>query len=78
VTLQLEALLSIFKFQDSLMKNLPKDTVEDPTKKKPEEPKEEEENKNNEKTGKVVKKNGNASLSIEVHRQEKTHCLLIR
>ncbi|UJR10669.1 hypothetical protein I4U23_014864 [Adineta vaga] len=59
VTLKLEALLSIFKFQDSLMKNLPKDTTEDPTKIKQEEEEEknDDENKNNEKTGKIVKKN---------------------
>ena len=37
VTLQLEALLSIFKFQDSLLKQLPKDSPEDQAKKKQEE-----------------------------------------
>ena len=53
VTLQLEALLSIFKFQDSLMKKLPVDVKDDATK-----PKVEDENKTNEKGEKVVKKNG--------------------
>jgi hypothetical protein len=57
VTLQLEALLSILRFQDSLMKKLPKDTPEEQAKKKQEQ-KDAEENKNNEKTDKVVKKNG--------------------
>jgi len=65
VTLQLEALLSIFKFQDSLMKKLPQDTPEDQAKKKQEEEKkkQEEEKKKQEEEKKqqeqkTVKKNG--------------------
>jgi hypothetical protein len=65
VTLQLEALLSIFKFQDSLMKKLPQDTPEDQAKKKQEEEKkkQEEEKKKQEEEKKqhgqkIVKKNG--------------------
>jgi hypothetical protein len=60
VTLQLEALLSIFKFQDSLMKKLPKDSPEDQAKKKQEEEekKKQEEQKTAEENKKIVKKNG--------------------
>lgn len=63
VTLQLEALLSIFKFQDTLLKKLPQDTPEVQAKKKQEEDKkkqEEEEKKKQEEeeNKKVVKKNG--------------------
>ncbi|CAF3939022.1 unnamed protein product [Rotaria sp. Silwood2] len=64
VTLQLEALLSILRFQDSLMKQLPQDTPENQEKKKQEEEmkkqqeqKNTEDNKNIDKTtGKVVQK----------------------
>ncbi|CAF1265249.1 unnamed protein product [Rotaria sordida] len=70
VTLQLEALLSILRFQDSLTKQLPQDTPEaqakkkqeeeskkqQEDKKKQEEPKNAEDNKNINKTGKVVQK----------------------
>jgi hypothetical protein len=66
VTLQLEALLSIFRFQDSLMKKLPQDSQEDQAKKKQEEEKKkqeeekkkQEEQKNAEENKKVAKKNG--------------------
>ena len=73
VILQLEALLSILRFQDELMKKLPKDNLEDNLKKKDIEQEEEEEEKKEQlksldenKTsgkssstaGKVVKKNG--------------------
>ena len=49
VTLKLEALLSIFKFQDSLMKNLSKNTPAEPAITKQEEIKNVEDNKTNEK-----------------------------
>lgn len=52
VNLQLEALLSIFKFQDTVMKQLAADA---PAKKKPEE---EQQLKNPEEEKKIVKKNG--------------------
>jgi hypothetical protein len=79
VTLQLEALLSIFKFQDSLMKKLAKETLEDPIKKKQREEEEKkqkeiknaEDNKNNEKTGKVVKKNGEIFGKIKTVEKKK-------
>jgi hypothetical protein len=70
VILQLEALLSILRFQDALLKKLPKDILEDETKKKEGEDEEEkkqqlklpEENKNfgrsSSISSKVVKKNG--------------------
>jgi hypothetical protein len=62
VTLQLEALLSILRFQDSLMKSLPTDKPEDQAKKKEEEEqqKKQQEQKiaEDNKAGKVVKKNG--------------------
>ncbi|CAF3681386.1 unnamed protein product [Rotaria sordida] len=67
VTLQLEALLSIFRFQDSLMKKLPQVTAEDQTKKKLE-----QEQKNieiNDKTEKIVKKN-TPSLKIDANLEE--------
>ncbi|CAF3616816.1 unnamed protein product [Rotaria sp. Silwood1] len=60
VTLQLEALLSIFRFQDSLMKKLPQATAEDQAKQK-----REQEQKNievNDKTGQIVKKNNAAAV----------------
>jgi hypothetical protein len=76
VTLQLEALLSILRFQDALMKKLPKDTPESDAKKKAEEEEEEakkqqlkvpEDNKSFGRSistsGKVVKKNGKNSGS---------------
>jgi hypothetical protein len=53
VTLQLEALLSIFKFQDSLIKKLPQDKPEEQAKKK-----QEEENK------KIAKKNGENQIGF--------------
>ncbi|CAF0895845.1 unnamed protein product [Rotaria sp. Silwood1] len=62
VTLQLEALLSILRFQDTLMKQLPQDTPENQAKKKQEEEmkKQQEqknaEDKNIDKTGKAVQK----------------------
>ena len=52
VTLQLEALLSILRFQDALMKKLPKDTPEEELKKK-----EEEEEKKQQQT--TIKSTGN-------------------
>ena len=67
VILQLEALLSILRFQDALMKKLPKDSAEIEAKKTEEETKKQlqkvaEENKTLARipstTGKVVKKNG--------------------
>ncbi|CAF4656530.1 unnamed protein product [Rotaria sp. Silwood1] len=60
VTLQLEALLSIFRFQDSLMKKLPQATAEDQAKQK-----REQEQKNievNDKTGQIVKKHNAAAV----------------
>ncbi|CAF0945953.1 unnamed protein product [Adineta ricciae] len=68
VMLQLEALLSIFKFQDSLMKKLPVDVKDDATK-----PKVEDENKAIEKAEKVVKKNDaptTPSLTINADLEE--------
>jgi hypothetical protein len=62
VTLQLEALLSILRFQDALSKKLPKDILEDETKKKEQQLTIPEENKTFGRSistsGKVVKKNG--------------------
>lgn len=59
VMLQLEALLSIFKFQDSLMKQLPKDSPEDQAKKKQEEEEKKlQEQKTADENKKIVKKNG--------------------
>ncbi|CAF4278773.1 unnamed protein product, partial [Adineta steineri] len=55
VTLQLEVLLSIFKFQDSLMKKLPKDITDNQIKEPPKE--EVKAIENNEKTEKPIKKN---------------------
>ncbi|CAF1212266.1 unnamed protein product [Rotaria magnacalcarata] len=56
VTLQLEALLSILRFQDSLMKKLPQDTSETQPKERQDQ-KQIEDIKNSDKTGKNVKKN---------------------
>lgn len=56
VNLQLEALLSIFKFQDTVMKQLATDSPDTPVKKKQEE--EQQSQKNAEEEKKVVKKNG--------------------
>jgi hypothetical protein len=68
VILQLEALLSILRFQDALLKKLPKDTPEAEAKKKVEEERKQQQLKVLEDTkavakpvstsGKVVKKNG--------------------
>jgi len=65
VILQLEALLSILRFQDALLKKLPKDLLENETEEKEEKEqllKIPDENKNfgrsNSMSGKVVKKNG--------------------
>ncbi|CAF4190264.1 unnamed protein product [Rotaria sp. Silwood2] len=58
VTLQLEALLSIFRFQDSLMKKLPQTTIEDQTKQKNIEV--------NDKVEKIVKKNNAAAPSLKI------------
>ncbi len=74
VTLQLEALLSILRFQDALMKKLPKDTPEEELKKK----EEEEEKKQQQQqlkvpetfgrslsiSGKAIKKNGKILLTM--------------
>ncbi|CAF3586652.1 unnamed protein product [Adineta steineri] len=71
VTLQLEALLSIFKFQDSLMKKLPKDITDNQTKEPPKE--EVKAIENNEKTEKPVKKNdipATPSLKIKASLEE--------
>jgi hypothetical protein len=57
INLQLEALLSILRFQDSLMKKLSKDTPQDQAKQKQEQ-KIAEEKKTNDNAGKVVKKTG--------------------
>ncbi|CAF1542330.1 unnamed protein product [Adineta steineri] len=66
VTLQLEVLLSIFKFQDSLMKKLPKDITDNQIKEPPKE--EVKAIENNEKTEKRVKKNDTpATTSLKIN-----------
>ncbi len=70
VTLQLEALLSIFKFQDSLMKELPQDSPENQAKKKQdEEEKKLQEQKNVvDENKKIVKKNDTpAAPSLKIN-----------
>ncbi|CAF1260195.1 unnamed protein product [Adineta steineri] len=66
VTLQLEVLLSIFKFQDSLMKKLPKDITDNQIKEPPKE--EGRYIENNDKTEKPVKKNDTpATTSLKIN-----------
>ena len=80
VTLQLEALLSILRFQDALMKKLPKDTPEEETKKKEEETRRASEQlkvpdeaktiaRSNSATGKVGKKNGTSDPGFRRERE---------
>ncbi len=65
VTLQLEALLSIFKFQDALMKELPQDSPEIQAKKKQEEEEKKlQEQKTTDENKKIVKKNGKCNSEI--------------
>lgn len=78
VTLKLEALLSILRFQDSLMKKLPQETPENQEKKKQEEEQKKqqeqksvEDNKNNDKIVKVVKKNGKIFLRQIIKSKER-------
>ena len=65
VTLQLEALLSILRFQDTLMKNLPQDTSENQAtvqrerdQKKQQEQTNIDDNNSTDKSGKIIKKQG--------------------
>ena len=72
VTLQLEALLSILRFQDALVKKLPKDTPEEELKKKEEEEKKQQQQlkvpenfgRSLSVSGKAIKKNGKLLLTI--------------
>lgn len=71
VILQLEALLSILRFQDALMKKLPKDSIEEEKEKKQENLKVNEENKNFNRSistaGKnLPKKNGLKRISLRL------------
>lgn len=65
VTLQLEALLSILRFQDSLLKKLPQESTDAQAKQKQEqEQKSISEAKSTDKLGKVTKKNGEYIIQL--------------
>ena len=75
VTLQLEALLSIVRFQDSLLKKLPKELLDDDGKNKEEDFKHQQQSKLPDEhrqisrslstTGKAMKKNGETKIFLE-------------